>query len=157
MSQEPLADQISGNYGFAPVEEKTATEIARINVEKRTYQKEYMDYWNSTSSRTKTGKPVDAFIMPVAPFAAAIPGQYEYHGTPPSRPTVMILTCVVLGYSMVANVLDYSATVFPVTLADQEIDLFQKDYTPLNDLDNRMWRNCKSAPGTHTTVLQGLT
>lgn len=85
LSEETPADQISGNYGAAPFEEKTATEIAKINVEKRTYQKEYMDYWNSTSALTKTGKPVDAFIMPLAPFVAAIPGKYEYHGMPPCR------------------------------------------------------------------------
>lgn len=57
-----------------------ASEIASNNVAKREYQKEYMDYWNSTASLTDNGQPVDAVITPLAPFAAARPGLYDYHG-----------------------------------------------------------------------------
>jgi hypothetical protein len=40
-----------------------------------------MDYWNSTSSVTGTGRPVDAIVAPLAPFAAARPDMYDYYGT----------------------------------------------------------------------------
>lgn len=54
---------------------ETAIGIMENNVAKREYQKKYMDYWNSTANLTGTGRPVDAIIMPVAPFAAAKPGE----------------------------------------------------------------------------------
>jgi amidase len=59
----------------------TASQISEINILKRQYQKEYMEYWNSTASLTGTGRPVDAIISPLAPFAAARPDMYEYVGT----------------------------------------------------------------------------
>lgn len=47
---------------------------------KREAQKEYMEYWNSTSEQTKTKRPVDAVICPVTPFAAARPEKHLYVG-----------------------------------------------------------------------------
>lgn len=58
-----------------------AAEISAVNVAKRQYQKEYMEYWNSTVALTGTGRPVDAIISPLAPFAAARPDMYKYYGT----------------------------------------------------------------------------
>lgn len=75
-----MATQISATYGTLK-DEYTASQIAANNVAKRAYQKEYMDYWNSTSSLTDTGRPIDAIIAPLAPFAAARPDMYSYYGT----------------------------------------------------------------------------
>jgi amidase len=58
-----------------PGNPETAVGIMKNNVTKRAYQKRYMDYWNSTANLTGTGRPVDAFIMAVAPFSAARPGK----------------------------------------------------------------------------------
>ena len=75
-----MAALISSTYGTLQ-KQSIASEIAAVNVEKRIYQKEYMDYWNGTAAFTGTGRPVDAVIAPVAPFAAARPDTYEYYGT----------------------------------------------------------------------------
>lgn len=80
LSGETAADQITSMYENAPFAEKSASHIAAINVEKRKYQKKYLEYWNSTSELTATGRPVDAFIMPVAAIAAARPNLYNYYG-----------------------------------------------------------------------------
>jgi amidase len=80
LSGEPMASQVSGVYGTQKPQ-YNASEIALVNVQKREYQKEYMEYWNSTSSLTGTGRPVDAVISPLAPFAAARPNMYDYYGT----------------------------------------------------------------------------
>lgn len=80
LSREAIADQIASIYGKAPFVEKSASHIAAINIEKRKYQKKYLEYWNSTSKLTATGRPVDAFIMPVAAIAAARPNLYNYYG-----------------------------------------------------------------------------
>ncbi|KAM5350724.1 hypothetical protein ACJ41O_007229 [Fusarium nematophilum] len=124
LSGEPISDQIVENYGREPSAEKTASQIAATNVAKRAYQKEYMEYWNSTSALTGTDEPVVALIAPVAPFAAARPGKYDY-----------------TGYTIFANVLDYSCAVIPVTACDREVDLLDANYVPFSDLDERVWRN----------------
>jgi amidase len=60
--------------------EYTGSQIAAVNVQKRQFQKRYMEYWNSTSTLTGTGRPVDAVISPLAPFAAAKRDTYDYYG-----------------------------------------------------------------------------
>ncbi|MCJ1303695.1 Acetamidase [Hypocenomyce scalaris] len=121
LSGEPVAEQVSQSYGTEPIDEASASKIARTNVEKREYQKEYMEYWNSTRDLTGTGRPADAFIMPLAPFAAARPKAYSYYG-----------------YSTVINTLDYTSCVIPVTIADKSIDELDKGFKPANAEDKRV-------------------
>jgi amidase len=80
LAGEPMCTPVSSFYGVKK-EQYTASQISGINVLKRQYQKEYMEYWNSTASSTGTGRPVDAIISPLAPFAAARPDMYDYYGT----------------------------------------------------------------------------
>ncbi|KAJ5595127.1 Amidase [Penicillium hispanicum] len=86
--------------------ELTASEIAMLNVTKREYQKQYMDYWTSTKELTDTGRPVDGVFCPLAPFAAVIPKQYDY-----------------TSYTSFVNVLDYTSVSIPVTFADKKMDV----------------------------------
>ncbi len=79
LSGEPMVSQISGMYGKKGAE-ASASKISANNVSKREYQKEYMEYWNNTARLTSTGRPVDAIISPLAPFAAARPERYKYYG-----------------------------------------------------------------------------
>lgn len=74
-----MVSQISGMYRKRR-EEASASKISANNIAKREYQKEYMEYWNSTARSTSTGRPVDAIIAPLAPFAAARPDRYKYYG-----------------------------------------------------------------------------
>ncbi|KAI9727054.1 MAG: Acetamidase [Cirrosporium novae-zelandiae] len=123
LSGEPLAPQLS-IYGSKPVAEMVASDIAAVNIEKREYQKEYMDYWNSTAEKTGTGRPVDAYISPLAPFAAVRRNRYSW-----------------IGYSIATNVLDYSSCVLPVTHADEKIDVVNEDFKPMTDLDQDIWKD----------------
>lgn len=74
-------------------------------MKKRQYQKEYLDYWQSTIAATGTGRPVDGVLCAAAPHAAVIPAKYRY-----------------IGYSSFVNVLDYTSVIIPVTAADQTVD-----------------------------------
>ncbi|MCJ1281824.1 Acetamidase [Xylographa opegraphella] len=118
LSGEPMADQVKQSYGDAAQEQMNASQISATNVAKREFQKEYMEYWNGTKELTGTGRPIDAVIAPLAPFAAARPKGYKYYG-----------------YSTFVNLLDYPSCVIPVTTADQSTDVMDKDFVPLSDED----------------------
>ncbi|EHK21770.1 uncharacterized protein TRIVIDRAFT_53223 [Trichoderma virens Gv29-8] len=125
LSGERIFPQITGLYGETPSDkQQNATDIAANNVLKREYQKEYLDYWNGTAEITGTGRPVDAWILPAAPFTAARPGRYDWYG-----------------YTAVTNVLDYTTAVVPVTTANKDIDLKNETYTALNDWDRKVWES----------------
>ena len=126
LSGEPMAPQVSITYGNEPSQEAKASKIAATNVAKREYQKEYMDYWNSTRNLTGTGRPVDAIITPVAPFAAARPKRYRYYG-----------------YSNIYNTLDYPSCVIPVTKVDKKVDVVDQGFTPVNGLDRLIGGDCE--------------
>ncbi|KAI4225072.1 MAG: hypothetical protein L6R36_004199 [Xanthoria steineri] len=120
LSGEPMAPQIASIYGaeLHAGPPKDATFIAANNVARREYQKEYMEYWNSTAELTGTGKPVDIVIAPVAPVAAARPNGVPWYG-----------------YSGIVNALDYTACTLPVTTVDKSIDVLDPSFQPLGDLD----------------------
>lgn len=122
LSGEPLSAQIQMSYGTGPREEMKASEIAAGNVEKRQFQKRYLDYWNSTAEISGTGRPVDGIIAPLAPYPAARPLKYLYYG-----------------FSVWVNALDYPSVVVPVTQADQVKDVYPKDYSPMNDQDKQVF------------------
>ncbi|KAJ5650657.1 uncharacterized protein N7484_004380 [Penicillium longicatenatum] len=103
LSGERKAPQVLLSEGGT---ELKASAIAAINVAKREYQKQYMDYWNSTVELTGTGRPVDGVFCPLASHAAVIPGQYGN-----------------VGYTSIVNVLDYTSVAIPVTFADKTVDV----------------------------------
>ncbi|KAK6581305.1 hypothetical protein PZA11_005996 [Diplocarpon coronariae] len=147
LSGEPMISQVASAYGSLK-EQYTASQICAVNVSKRQYQKRYMDYWNSTASLTGTGRPVDAVISPVAPFAAARPDMYDFgHGQAKAKR-------VMPGYSVWVNLLDYSAAVLPVTLADKSVDVVDEGYKPLNGTDEKVWESYDPElyDGAHVSV-----
>ena len=126
LSGEPPIPQITPLYGTKPSQQADASKIAATNVAKREYQKEYMEYWNSTATLTGTGRPVDAIIMPVAPFAAARPESYKYYG-----------------YTTIFNALDYPSCVIPVTNVDKTIDVIDGNSKPIDKMDKDVADGCK--------------
>ena len=107
--------------------EYSATDIMAVNVAKREAQKDYMEYWNSTAELTGTGRPVDAIISPLAPFAAARPEKYTY-----------------LTYSSFVNLLDYTSVVVPVTQVDKSVDKKDESFKAVDEVDQETQDTCKS-------------
>lgn len=127
LSGEPAVPQIAALYGHdSPIQEQfTATQIAENNVKLREWRRKYLEYWNSTASQTANpqgSEGVDAFICPLAPYAAARREKYNYYG-----------------YSTFVNSLDLTSVVVPVTTCDEKLDPKDDDYTPLNDTDRDAW------------------
>jgi hypothetical protein len=94
-------------------------------VRKREFQKNYVDYWNSTAELTQSKRPADAFIMPVAHLPAALPGKYDGYT-----------------YTLPINALDFTSVVVPVTTAKKDIDVVKGEHTPLSALDTN-FANCE--------------
>lgn len=107
---------------------KDAIQIAALNVNKREYQKLYMDYWNSTADQTGTGRPVDGVICPIAPHGAVIPGKYGH-----------------LGYTTFLSVLDYTGVAIPVTHADKRVDVPQTGVESRGQKDREIQSQCEYA------------
>ena len=126
LAGEPMVPQVAGLYGSGPTgKQSDASEIAATNVAKREYQKDYMEYWNTTVVLTGTGRPVDAFLMPLAPFAAVCPNKYKY-----------------LGYSHILNTLDYTSCTVPITLVDKDVDVIDNNFKPVSKLDQSIADDC---------------
>lgn len=113
-------------YGTEVSAELGGSKIAANNVAKRTYQKEYMEYWNNSKCITRTGRPVDAVISPVAPTPPPPPGTYKYYG-----------------YTTFVNLLDYSSCTVPVTTVDPGIDVKDENYKPHSEFDKSVAETCQ--------------
>ncbi|KAI9888341.1 MAG: hypothetical protein M1814_000572 [Vezdaea aestivalis] len=118
LSGEPLIPQLEKTFKLR--EPDPLLTYQSHTLEGRAYELQYSDYWNTTGD--EDGQLVDAVIMPVAPHAAVIPGKY-YH----------------TAYTEAINLLNYSVCVIPVCRADKNLDIVNKDYKPLNDIDQQNW------------------
>lgn len=79
----------------------SVAEIFRLNLAREAFRTQILQHWNATEARTRTGRPVDAVLSPVAPTLA-----------PPHDTTRW------WGYTSYWNLVDYSAVVFPVGRLD---------------------------------------
>nr|GAT48430.1 predicted protein [Mycena chlorophos] len=75
----------------------SAYQLWQVQKAKRELREEYLDHWARTVKETSTGRPVDAIISPVAPYAA-----------PPHGKSGNIF------YTIWCNLLDYPSVVVPV-------------------------------------------
>ncbi|TCD62072.1 hypothetical protein EIP91_007512 [Steccherinum ochraceum] len=81
-------------------------------------RQEYLAMWEETAKTTGTGRPVDAIISPVAPYAA------PPHGMNSDA-----------SYTSIYNVLDYPSFVFPVTRVDPVKDAKKPPHKFLSEED----------------------
>ncbi|KAL2865945.1 amidase signature domain-containing protein [Aspergillus lucknowensis] len=121
LSSEPATPTVFGNRARAPVD---GSEVMARTVALREYRKAYLDYWESTADETGTGRAVDALIAPV------------HHGPPPAKGKVRYM-----GYTCAFNVLDYSASVIPVTRARKDVDVYTEGYSALNPMDKMAYED----------------
>jgi len=109
----PLSDFIIKDQ--PGVKEYTITEVWDLTIQREKYRGAYAQVWNETG---KSGDPVDVILCPAGPGAAPPLEHSKYWG-----------------YTSQWNLLDYPALVFPVTQVDQEKDVVEEGYTPLNAQD----------------------
>ncbi|KAJ3726656.1 general amidase [Lentinula raphanica] len=98
--EEPYVKRLVG-----PPQHRTTYELWNLHKEKRELRKSHLDHWESTVSRTGTGRPIDAIISPAVAYAA-VP-----HGLNSDS-----------FYTTLCNAMDYATSVFPVTFVDATLD-----------------------------------
>lgn len=49
-----------------------------------------------------------------------------------------------VGYTPWVNVIDCPSVIFPVTKVSADIDKVDETYQPLNELDRKIWEECKT-------------
>lgn len=91
-------------------------------------RQKYLDIWQQTRFRSKTGLPVDAIILPSGGHVAPPHGTMEY-----------------FTYELISNVLEWTCATFPVTRVDPLLDgKPDAPFEPLSDFDKRNHEKCKS-------------
>jgi len=96
LSGEAPIKELVGQLGTGPKPPLSLREYQALGLRRIEYRQRYREYWNSTIEQTGTGRPADAFIMPVAPHAAVIPGKYFYYGNKIPR---ILAVCILLRYA----------------------------------------------------------
>ncbi|KAH7887092.1 amidase signature domain-containing protein [Phlebopus sp. FC_14] len=107
-SGEPLITSMSPETDPHPIELEVPlvkTLLWQLHTEKRALRKAYLDHWNATKTRTRTGRPVDAIISPAVAYPAC-PHGLNYDSF----------------YTTLGNAMNYACTVFPVTFVDPKVD-----------------------------------
>jgi amidase len=110
---------VSHTEGRAPY---TIPEMFRLNVERESFRARAHAHWNATAARTKSGRPVDVILTPVAPTLAAPHDSVRWWG-----------------YSSYWNLVDYPAVVFPIgrlRASDWEGSAPVPSHTPRNKTEN---------------------
>lgn len=97
----------------------------KLQNERTTLAKNYLDRWLATKNKTKNGLPIDAIIMPATPFAGNPNGKYHKY----------------VGFTSVFNVLDYAVGTFPVTRADKNLDPADDESCHHSENDTNIWRD----------------
>ncbi|KIK70774.1 hypothetical protein GYMLUDRAFT_254100 [Collybiopsis luxurians FD-317 M1] len=114
-----LDSQIAVEGGFDHTSNPiSAYQLWQIHKKKRDLREEYLQFWEDTVKDTGTGRAVDAIISPVAPNAAIGHGKTKF-----------------ANYTMVWNLLDYSALVIPVSKVDPKLDPVQAPHVFHNEQD----------------------
>jgi amidase len=116
--------------------ERTIPEVWNLTVQREQYRVEYAQLWNETAVNGDPDTAVDVILCPVGPGAAPPLDHARYWG-----------------YTSQWNLLDYPALVFPVGTVDQERDVVEKEYQPLNEQDRWNYELCQLQTWAHSYAI----
>ncbi|SPQ27180.1 4d5488d3-8290-446a-b4cc-13cd47e22ab9 [Thermothielavioides terrestris] len=118
LSGEPIVPEIANVFPGGKLRKPMPLpEYEQVVVHMHDYRNRYNDYWMASAQRTGTGRPVEAVISPVTPYAAILPGKFKYSQ-----------------YTSSLNVLDLPSVVIPVTFANKAVDKMMQKYTTVPPL-----------------------
>ncbi|KAK4033688.1 amidase signature domain-containing protein [Parachaetomium inaequale] len=119
LSGEPIVPEIDNVFPGGKLRQPMPLpEYEQVVLHMKDFRNRYNDYWMSSAQNTHTGRPVEAVISPVTPYAGILPGKFQYSP-----------------YTSSLNVLDLPSVVIPVTFADKAVDKLDPNYAPLTEKD----------------------
>ncbi|KAL8847886.1 MAG: hypothetical protein Q9221_007097 [Calogaya cf. arnoldii] len=125
LSGEPLISELVPEFGHEPLAPMPLLNFYDQVLQLKAFRNEYAAYWASTAEKTKSGISCSSFQI------ESIVGQVEL--------TSITGKWYHYDYSTIANTLDYTTVVIPVTFADKKLDPFDDTYQPLNEKDKKNW------------------
>ncbi|KAF7555472.1 hypothetical protein G7Z17_g2158 [Cylindrodendrum hubeiense] len=119
----------------------TVSEYKECSKELDIIRQKYLDLVLDTARLTKSGKPIDAIILPSGGTVAPPHGTMEY-----------------LTYEAISNVLDWTCATIPVGFVNPRLDRKPTQFTPLSDYDLRNFETCENsyALSGHINANDGL-
>jgi amidase len=108
LSGEPI---IPGAAVGSPETEISVYENWQLNVSRTNFAIKYLEKWNKTQEITTTGRPIDGIISPICALPA-YPNEYPLN----------------IGYTGIANLLQLSSVILPVTQVDLKLDQITDEY-----------------------------
>lgn len=102
----------------------------QLNLKTRALKEQFAESWDSTASRTVSGRVIDALVMPSSP-AVGYPHDFNIYW----------------GYTSLLNLIDYPSVILPITnfTVDTQLDPVDHSYQPLktNPYDRPNYELCK--------------
>lgn len=129
----PLSHFIISENKFC--RELTVPEVWTLTLQRERYRAEYAQLWNETAVDGDPETALDVILCPVAPGAAPPLNHARYWA-----------------YTSQWNLLDYPALVFPVSVVDQEKDVVEGGYEPMNEQDKWNHELCQFASALPTCI-----
>ena len=138
LSGEPL---LAGAFIGAPSHELSVYENWQLNVARTKFALKHVEKWNKTKELTTTGRPIDGIISPIC-AVPAWPNEYD----------------ISIGYTGIANLLQLSSVILPVTQVDLQLDQITDEYrqTPLVGDSERAAREFYQGPECVENCVVGL-
>ncbi|CAF4072870.1 unnamed protein product, partial [Adineta steineri] len=138
LSGEPI---IQGAFVGSTETEISVYENWQLNSARTKYAIKYLEKWNKTKEITSTGRPVDGIISPIY----ALPAYPHYFE-------------LMAGYNAIANLLQLSSVILPVTRVDLQLDQITDEYRNMkttSTLDEAV-KDVYSSPEIFENCMVGL-
>ncbi|OWZ61424.1 hypothetical protein AYX15_06373 [Cryptococcus neoformans] len=124
-SGEPYPEGLAGyRKRFDAIKENPPLVAAlwEMQSDRVSYCKRNLQHWLASKDVTGTGRPFDGLISPVSMHSACPKMAFNDHVT----------------YTLMWNIMDYSATTFPVSFVDSQLDK-KPAYEPRNETEKKIW------------------
>lgn len=79
-SGEPVIQQLKGWYDQTDIEPISTEEFWKLCQDLQDFRARYARYWQTVSSTTHSGRPIDGAILPVSPSIALRECEFRYFG-----------------------------------------------------------------------------
>ena len=139
LSGEPM---IEGVFVGSEETEMSVYENWQLNIARNDFAIRFLERWNKTKEISGTGRPMDGILSPI----------YSLPAYPDYAPVTII-------YTSIANLLQLSTVIIPVTKVDPKLDEITDEYRklqPASEIDQKIKDMYVNNPGMFENCSVGL-